>query len=108
MALNRIAAPEDDQIAAVLDFAERAGDLAHLLHCQSGRAVGILCDGSTQAPTQSPSDTAVRCAFEVVSQSPKMSGYLASFKIRAALSMPSFSDAGLPSIKQAGPCRHFD
>ena len=39
MALNRVAAPEDDQIAAVLDFTERAGDLAHLLQCQSRRAV---------------------------------------------------------------------
>ena len=39
MALNRVAAPEDDQIAAVPDFTERARDLAHLLQCQNRRAM---------------------------------------------------------------------
>ena len=44
MGFYRVAAPEDDQIAPVLDFAERAGDLAHLLQCQSRRALlGSVC-----------------------------------------------------------------
>ncbi len=39
MALSRVAAPEDDQIAPVPDFTKRARDLAHLLECENGRAV---------------------------------------------------------------------
>ena len=39
MALNRIAAPEYDQIAAISDFTKRARDLAHLLQCQNERTL---------------------------------------------------------------------
>ena len=48
-----------------------------------------------------PIDTAARWASEVVSQRPKTIGYLASFKIRAALSMPSSRAAGL-ALDQTG------
>ena len=63
-----------------------------------------LFDGSTQAPTQSPIDTATRWASEVVSHRPRMTGYLALTKISAARSIPSSNEAGFPSIKQAGAC----
>ena len=82
MALDRVAAPEDDQVAAVLDFAQGAGDLADLLQCQGrGTAIARRVDGSTQAPIQSAIDTATRWASVVVSQSPRTTGYVASSKI---------------------------
>ena len=60
---------------------------------------------SMQPPTQSAIATARRWASLVVSFNPKMSGYRASRRIRAARSMPSSSVAGWPSTRQGGLIR---
>ncbi len=57
---------------------------------------------SMQPPIQSAIATASRWASLVVSINPKMSGYLASRRIRAARSIPSSSVAGWPSTRQDG------